>query len=73
MTTCPVCESEFDERAYQVVIPSLGSFDSIACADVALRRARRRRDLPRELMDVLSSARKRSQDVRPPTRTDRAH
>jgi hypothetical protein len=47
--TCPICENRFDERAYQVVIVGLGSFDSIACAEAALRvKARERRKLARD-------------------------
>jgi hypothetical protein len=49
MVTCPICESHFDERAYQVVVVGLGSFDSIACAETALRvEARERRKLARD-------------------------
>ena len=71
MSTCPVGEGEYDERAYQVVVEGLGSFDSTECAYVALRRQRGRRDLPDELIDVISSARTISRGARGPMRTDR--
>ena len=38
MATCPVCGSWFDDHGYQLLIQGLGSFDSIECADEALRR-----------------------------------
>jgi hypothetical protein len=73
MAKCPVCGSEYDERAYQIVIDELGSFDSIECAEEAMRRqARGRRDLPEELIDVISSARTLPRGARGPIRTDRA-
>jgi hypothetical protein len=72
MVTCPVCGSEYDERAYQVVVKDLGSFDSVQCADSALRR-RERRNLSHELIDVISSARTRSPARHEPIQTDRSH
>jgi hypothetical protein len=53
MTACQTCGSEFDERAYQVVIWGLGAFDSVECAEKALRRRRRRSD---ELTALLEQA-----------------
>jgi hypothetical protein len=52
---CPICERSFDEQAYQLVIGGMGAFDSIACAEEAMRRhARRQRgDLATELLDEL--------------------
>jgi hypothetical protein len=41
VVTCPICERRFDERAYQVVVKGLGSFDSVACLEAALRRRAR--------------------------------
>ena len=38
---CQTCGRLFDERAYQVIVWGLGSFDSIECAEKAARRARR--------------------------------
>jgi hypothetical protein len=37
---CHTCGRWFDERAYQVIVWDLGSFDSIECAEKALRRGR---------------------------------
>jgi hypothetical protein len=56
VVTCPICENRFDERAYQVVVVGLGSFDSIACAEAALRvKARERKKLARDPAGVSSS------------------
>jgi hypothetical protein len=38
---CQTCGLWFDERAYQVIVWGLGSFDSVECAEKAARRARR--------------------------------
>jgi len=38
VATCPVCGSWFDDHGYQLVIYGLGSFDSVECAEQALRR-----------------------------------
>ena len=58
MVTCAICEKPFDERAYQVVVVGLGSFDSIACAEAALRaKARERRKLARDPARVSSGTR----------------
>jgi hypothetical protein len=38
---CQTCGRWFDERAYQVIVWGLGSFDSVECAEKAVRRARR--------------------------------
>jgi hypothetical protein len=38
---CHTCGRWFDERAYQIIVWELGSFDSIECAEKALRRSRR--------------------------------
>ena len=42
MVRCQTCGRPFDERAYQIVVPELGSFDSIDCAEKALRHHARR-------------------------------
>jgi hypothetical protein len=42
MVRCQTCGRPFDERAYQVVVSELGSFESIECAEKALRRHARR-------------------------------
>ena len=40
MAICPICNSTFDERAYQLIAPGLGVFDSVACVEEARRRHR---------------------------------
>jgi len=42
MVRCQTCGLPFDERAYQIVVAELGSFESVECAEKALRRHRRR-------------------------------
>jgi hypothetical protein len=42
MVRCQTCGRPFDERAYQIVISELGSFESIECAEKALRHHARR-------------------------------
>jgi len=37
MAKCQTCGRRFDERAYQVIVWELGSFDSVDCAEKALR------------------------------------
>ena len=37
MVRCQTCGRPFDERAYQIVVAELGSFESIECAEKALR------------------------------------
>jgi hypothetical protein len=51
---CQSCGRSFDERAYQVIIWELGSFDSIECAESALRR--RGRDSREEIAEALARA-----------------
>jgi hypothetical protein len=41
MAECQTCGLRFDERTYQVIVSGIGSFDSVDCAEKALRRARR--------------------------------
>jgi hypothetical protein len=55
MAVCPICERSFDERAYQLVIRDIGAFDSVSCAEEAIRRHRRRTsgDLAIELLDAV--------------------
>ena len=36
MVRCQTCGRPFDERAYQIVVSELGSFESIECAEKAL-------------------------------------
>jgi len=42
MRTCPICGSEFDERAFQLLVEGVGAFDSMACVEEAVRREGRR-------------------------------
>ena len=42
MVRCQTCGRPFDERAYQIVVSELGSFESIECAEKALRHHARR-------------------------------
>jgi hypothetical protein len=42
MAKCQTCGRWFDERAYQVIVWELGSFDSVECAEKALRRRKPR-------------------------------
>jgi hypothetical protein len=44
MEECQTCGLRFDERAYQVIVWGLGAFDSVDCAEKALRRRRRKSD-----------------------------
>jgi hypothetical protein len=55
MAICPICERSFDERAYQLVVRGVGTFDSVACAEEALRRHRRRDngELASDLLDSI--------------------
>ena len=39
LAICGICGKEYDEGAYQVVVPALrASFDKFACAELALSR-----------------------------------
>lgn len=51
---CQNCGRSFDERAYQVIVWELGSFDSIECAENALRR--RGRASGEEIAEALARA-----------------
>ncbi len=42
MAKCQTCGRAFDERAYQIIVWGLGSFDSVECAEKAIRRRNRR-------------------------------
>jgi hypothetical protein len=61
MARCPVCERLFDERRYQVLIAELGAFDSVACAEEALRRSARdaRKELPGTLLEAVQDRERR--------------
>ena len=52
---CGICGGEYDERAYQVVVPELrASFDKVDCAERALKLQRRQAREP-ELEEALAS------------------
>jgi hypothetical protein len=71
VVTCPICERRFDERAYQVIIVGLGSFDSIDCVEAALhRRARDRRALAAGPTTIISSTREKTPKRGEPIPTD---
>jgi hypothetical protein len=71
--TCPICERRYDERAYQVVVSGLGSFDSVACVEAALRRRARtrRRELVFDLEGGILAVREQTADRAEPIPTDR--
>ncbi len=55
MAICGICGGEYDERAYQVLVPELrASFDKVDCAERALKLYRRRARAP-ELEEALAS------------------
>jgi hypothetical protein len=56
VAVCPICEKEFDERVYQLVLPGLGTFDSIGCGEEAARRSARaaRGELAPTLLEAVS-------------------
>ena len=64
MAECQVCGRSFDERVYQVIVWKLGSFDSMECAEKALRgRARLK---PEEIAEALERAASHLQPHAPP-------
>jgi hypothetical protein len=54
MAKCDMCGAPLDERGYQVIIWGLGAFDSVECAEKAMRRRRRTRG--NDLADALTRA-----------------
>lgn len=53
MAICGICGEEYDEGAYQIVVPALrASFDKVECAELALSRDLREATRP-ALEDVL--------------------
>ena len=65
MAICPICERSFDELAYQLVIRGVGTFDSVACAEEALRRHRRRGngELAADLLDSIARRAEEDQGI----------
>ena len=54
MAKCDMCGAPLDERGYQVIIWGLGAFDSVECAEKAMRRRRQTRGT--DLSDALTRA-----------------
>jgi hypothetical protein len=54
MAKCDMCGAPLDERGYQVIIWGLGAFDSVECAEKAMRHRRRTRGT--DLSDALTRA-----------------
>ena len=53
MAICGICGGKYDERAYQVMVPELhASFDTVDCAERALKEQRRQAGRP-ELEEAL--------------------
>ena len=65
MVRCQTCGRPFDERAYQIVVAELGSFDSIECAEKALRHHARHSGDETD-MALLRAASHFQPQVRPP-------
>jgi hypothetical protein len=42
MAKCDTCGAPLGERGYQVIVWGLGAFDSVECAEKAMRRRRRK-------------------------------
>jgi len=51
---CQTCGGSFDECAYQVIVWGLGSFDSVECAEKAMRRRARQARAGQELVHAVS-------------------
>ena len=45
MAKCDMCGAPLEERGYQVIVWGLGAFDSVECAEKAMRRLGTRDDL----------------------------
>ncbi|MGN6429167.1 MAG: hypothetical protein ACTHNB_00345 [Gaiellaceae bacterium] len=54
MAKCDMCGAPLEERGYQVIVWGLGAFDSVECAEKAMRRRRRTRG--DDLNDALTRA-----------------
>lgn len=54
MAKCDTCGAPLDQRGYQVIIWSVGAFDSVECAEKAMRR--RKRERGDDLADALTRA-----------------
>ena len=72
MAKCDMCGAPLDERGYQVIIWGLGAFDSVECAEKAMRRRRRMRasDLSEALTRAASHLQPHTHVPDPPVRKD---
>jgi hypothetical protein len=71
MAKCDMCGAPLDERGYQVIVWGLGVFDSVECAEKAMRRRKRTRG--DDLADALTRAASHLKPhgaPRPPVRED---
>jgi len=66
MVRCQTCGRPFDERAYQIVVPELGSFESIECAEKAMRHHARHSGDQTALALLRAASHFQPQAVRPP-------
>ena len=78
MIRCQTCGRPFDERAYQIVVAELGSFESIDCAEKALRHHARHSGDELDMALLRAASHFQPQAVRPPyiaafTERDEAH
>jgi hypothetical protein len=72
MAKCDTCGAPLDQRGYQVIIWGLGAFDSVECAEKAMRRRKRERgdDLTDALTRAASHLQPHAHAPRPPVRED---
>jgi hypothetical protein len=67
VAVCQTCGQSFDERGYQIIVWGLGAFDSVECAEKAMRRQSRQASLAEELARELSGL---TSEMAPPTPSD---
>ena len=66
MVRCQTCGRPFDERAYQIVVAELGSFESIECAEKALRHHARHSGDGMAMALLRAASHFQTQAMRPP-------
>jgi hypothetical protein len=66
MVRCQTCGRPFDERAYQIVVAELGSFESIECAEKALRHHARHSGDDMAMALLRAASQFQPQAMRPP-------
>ena len=66
MVRCQTCGRPFDERAYQIVVPELGSFESMECAEKAMRHHARHPGDETGMALLRAASHFQPQAVRPP-------